>query len=60
MISVKSVCGWFSTAVLSWLTHTTRNDVLFWLTVAVGVSTFIYNLIKIYQSLKKNSNEKVD
>ena len=49
----NSVFGSLVTVSLGWLSHTTKDDVLWWVTVTAGLVTIGYTLDKWIQSHKK-------
>lgn len=51
-MDIKSIGGFCGTIFLSIGTSLTRNDILFLVTVLVGLSTVAYNAISIYIKIK--------
>jgi len=49
----KSVTGWVLTITGGWLTEATKSDIIFLITVLAGITTVVYNIVKVHEWFKK-------
>jgi len=53
MADAKSLMGCLLTYMGFVLTEAIKSNIMFFIAVAVGISTFLYNTIRWYKELKK-------
>lgn len=53
MIDIKSVEGMVATITIGIISDISKSSVMFYLGLAVGISTLAYNIIRIRKEVKK-------